>query len=78
MDLSQYIFTVNSGGIFIGQVFLADGYFITASHVIKDIPGCLTILNCKKYELLDVGPVFVGESDTFMMQIGRILLCTNM
>lgn len=39
MELKEHIFPTFSGGTIVGQGFLADGYFITAAHVVKDFPS---------------------------------------
>ena len=50
MDLRQYIFPIYSGGTIMGQCFIADGYLITAAHVIKDFSLCFTRINGKRFE----------------------------
>ena len=45
MELSQYIFPIYSGGTIVGQGFVADGYFVTAAHVVKDFTGCFAVFN---------------------------------
>ena len=42
MELKQYIFPIYSGGTIVGQAFVADGYLITAAHVVKDYPSYST------------------------------------
>ena len=66
MDIKQYIFPIYSGGTIIGQCFIADGYLITAAHVIKDFPACSTRINGKRFEFPKVysvteEPFVVGE-----------------
>lgn len=59
MDFEQYIFPIYSGGTIIGQGFVADSYFITAAHVVKDFPSCFTRINGKRFELSDA---FISSS----------------
>lgn len=71
MDIKQYIFPIYSGGTIIGQCFIADGYLITAAHVIKDFSLCFTRINGKRFEFPKVysvteEPIFVGEEPFFM------------
>ena len=49
MELKEYIFPIFSGGTIVGQGFLADGYFITAAHVVKDFPSSFTIIKGKRF-----------------------------
>lgn len=67
MDLKQYIYPIYSGGTIIGQGLLADGYFITAAHVVKDFPGCFTIIKGKRFGFShfypDKHPIFIGEGN---------------
>lgn len=67
MDLIQYIFPIYSGGTIIGQCFVADGYLITAAHVIMDFPACFTVINGKRFGFSnfypDKHPVFIGEGN---------------
>ena len=67
MDLKQYIFPIYSGGTIVGQGFIADGYFITAAHVVKDFPSCFTWINGKRFKLSDafiISPFF-NKSDVY-------------
>ena len=63
MELSQYIFPIYSGGTIVGQGFVADGYFITAAHVVKDCSECFAVLNGKRLELSKKEPAFIGDGD---------------
>lgn len=63
MELSQYIFPIYSGGTIVGQGFVADGYFITAAHVVKDFPDSFAVLNGKRFELSKEESAFIGEGD---------------
>ena len=58
MELSQYIFPIYSGGTIVGQGFVADGYFVTAAHVVKDFPECFVVLNGKRFDLAKEGTAF--------------------
>ena len=73
MDLEQFIFPIYSGGTIIGQCFIADGYLITAAHVIKDFPSCYTRIKGKRFEfskiylteepIIPSEPFFTGKGD---------------
>ena len=63
MELSQYIFPIYSGGTIVGQGFVADGYFVTAAHVVKDFPECFVVLNGKRFDLAKEGTAFIGDGD---------------
>lgn len=63
MELYQCIFPIYSGGTIVGQGFVADGYFITAAHVVKDFPDCFAVLIGKRFELSKEEPAFIGEGD---------------
>lgn len=63
MELSQYIFPIYSGGTIVGQGFVADGYFITAAHVVKDFPECFVVLNGKRFDLAKEETAFIGYGD---------------
>lgn len=67
MDLKQYIYPIYSGGTIVGQGFIADGYFITAAHVVKDFPSCFTRINSKRFELSDtfIRSSFFNKSDAY-------------
>lgn len=67
MELKEYIFPIFSGGTIVGQGFLADGYFITAAHVVKDFPSSFTIIKGKRFGFSnfypDKHPIFIGEGN---------------
>lgn len=63
MELSQYIFPIYSGGTIVGQGFVADGYFITAAHVVQDFPGCFAVLNEKRFDMAKKEAAFIGDGD---------------
>lgn len=67
MELSKYIFPIYSGGTIIGQSFIADGYLITAAHVVKDFPSCFIRINSKRFELSDafIRSSFFNKSDAY-------------
>ena len=51
MDINQYIFPIYNGTTMVGQGFVADVFFITVAHILKDYPSCYINLNGKKIEL---------------------------
>ena len=67
MDLKKYIFPIYSGGTIIGQCFIADGYLITAAHVVEDFPKCFTRINGKTFGFSgfypDKHPIYIGEGN---------------
>lgn len=75
IDLKQYIFPIYSGGTIIGQCFVADGYLITAAHIIKDFPACYTRIKGKRFEfskvylteepIISPEPFFLGKGDYY-------------
>ena len=67
MEVEKYIFPIYSGGTIVGQGFIADGYFITAAHVVKDFPSCFTRINSKRFELSDtfIRSSFFNKSDAY-------------
>ena len=67
MDIKQYIYPIYSGGTIVGQGFIADGYFITAAHVVKDFPSCFTRINNKRFDLSDafISSSFFNKSDVY-------------
>ena len=65
MELKQYIFPIYSGGTIVGQAFVADGYLITAAHVVKDYPSCYTVLKGEKRELSKEKPFNSVEGDIY-------------
>lgn len=65
MDLSDYILPIYSGKTIIAQCFIADGYLITAAHIIKDFPSCFVVVNGIKRELAKEEPAYIGEGDVY-------------
>ena len=65
MKLEQYIFPIYNGDTIIGQGFVADGYFITAAHVVKDYPFCYVVLKEKRLVLSQEEPVLMGKDDIY-------------
>jgi len=63
LNLKHCIFPIYCGGTIIGQGFVADGYFITAAHVIKDYPSCYAVLNGKRHDFSIIPPAYIGEGD---------------
>lgn len=61
MELEQYIFPIYSGGSIIGQGFIADGYFITAAHLVTDFPSCYVNIRGKILQLTKEIPFYIGE-----------------
>ena len=51
MDINQCIFPIYNGTTIVGQGFVADGFFITVAHILKDYPLCYINLNEGKIEL---------------------------
>lgn len=59
--IEQCIFPIIDGNECVGQGFVADGYFITAMHVIKDYPKCYIEVNDKRIKLIEEKPLLQGE-----------------
>ena len=53
MDINQCIFPIYNGTTIVGQGFVADGFFITVAHILKDYPSCYINLNGNKIELFN-------------------------
>ena len=51
MKVEEYIFPIFSDGIIVGQGFIADGFFITAAHLLKKYPSCYIIIQKERLEL---------------------------
>lgn len=61
--LNECIFPVLSGREAVGQGFVADGFFITAAHVIKDVQDLYIILRGQKIMVKDLRLLYIGEGD---------------
>ena len=61
--LSKYIFPIYDGEDIIGQGFIADGFFITTAHLLREHPLCYAYLNENKFDLSKENPVFIGKGD---------------
>lgn len=63
--MEQFIFPIISEGTIAGQGFIADGFLITAAHVVRDHPNCFTVINGNKFELYADFPdqKYIGEGD---------------
>lgn|GEM_PF-1731746 len=59
--MKDYLFVIKSGKCQVGYGFLADGYFITAAHVLSDNDNCFVNINGNKIEFSKVTPAFVGR-----------------
>ncbi|MBQ8959073.1 MAG: trypsin-like peptidase domain-containing protein [Bacteroidales bacterium] len=57
-QIEQCIFLIFSGGEIVGQGFIADGYFITAAHVLTTFPICLVNINSETINLSNEKPVY--------------------
>ena len=53
MDINQCIFPIYNGTTIVGQGFVADGFFITVAHILKNYPSCYINLNGNKIELFN-------------------------
>ena len=62
-DLENSIFPIYDGGKIIGQGFIADGYFITAGHILKEYPFCRICIHDSIIELSKYKPLYFGEGD---------------
>ena len=63
--MEQFIFPIYCRGELVGQGFIADGYFITAAHVVKGFPGCFTRIKGKEFVLSESAPELklIGHGD---------------
>lgn len=61
--IEQSILPIINGMDAVGQGFFADGYFITAMHVVKDFPHCYIKLDGKVIKLINEEPLLQGERD---------------
>ena len=63
LELEKHVFPIYDGGVIIGQGFIADGYFITAGHILKEYPFCRISINDSIVELSKCNPFYLGEGD---------------
>ena len=61
--IEQCIFPIMDGGQCIGQGFVADGFFITAAHVVNRWPNCFTDINQQRIFLSKETPIYKGKGD---------------
>ena len=61
--INQCIFPIMDGIDDVGQGFLADGYFITAAHVVKQHPNCFINTGGNIIKLSEIPLVLIGEGD---------------
>lgn len=64
-QMKENIFAIKSGRNLVGHGFLADGYFITAVHVLSDNDNCFVNINENKIEFSKVTPAFVGRGRVY-------------
>lgn len=65
MVAKDYIYPIYSGGTIIGQGFIADGFFITAAHLVVDYPSCYVVIKGTKMELAKTEPIFYLDDDDY-------------
>ena len=63
--MKENIFAIRSRGLSVGFGFLANGYFITAAHVITDYSPCIVIIDGKIIELSKEVPIFIEAGDVY-------------
>ena len=63
MMVKDYIFPIFDNGLIIGQCFLADGYIITAAHVIRDWRTCFANVFGEKIVFSEKEPSYLGGGD---------------
>lgn len=72
--IKDYIHPIMDGNDCVGQGFEADGYFITAAHVVKDNPNCYVMIGEHKIPLCNykfhygrktLDASFIGKGDTY-------------
>ncbi len=63
--MEQFILPIISGDTIAGQGFIADGFLITAAHVVWEHPNCFTVINGTKFELSanSLSQKYIGEGD---------------
>lgn len=65
MEVKDYIYPIYSGSTIIGQGFIADGFFITAAHLVVDHPLCYVVIKEAKIELAKTEPIFYLDDDDY-------------
>ena len=72
--IEDYIHPIMDGNDCVGQGFEADGYFITAAHVVKDNPDCYVMMGGCKVPLCNykfhygrntLDAYYIGKGDTY-------------
>lgn len=72
--IEDYIHPIMDGSDCVGQGFEADGYFVTAAHVVKDNPNCYVMIGGHKVPLCNykfhfgrktLDAYYVGKGDTY-------------
>ena len=69
--IESCIFPIMEGQDGVGQGFIADGYFITAAHVIINYPRCFVRYRDRDILLSKETPLYIGTGDIekdFMME----------
>lgn len=61
--IEQCVFPIIDGMDCVGQGFVADGYFMTAAHVVRNYPDCFVEIDNKRIELGKASPVYIGKGD---------------
>jgi hypothetical protein len=72
--IEDYIHPIMDGSDCVGQGFEADGYFVTAAHVVKDNPNCYVMIGGHKVPLCNykfhfgrktLDAYYIGKGDTY-------------
>lgn len=72
--IEDYIHPIMDGNDCVGQGFEADGFFITAAHVVKDYPNCYVMIGERKvplgnykfsYGRKTLDSFYIGKGDTY-------------
>lgn len=61
--IEQCIFPIIDTNECVGQGFIADGFFITAAHVISRFPKCFVDIEGKRILLSNITPLYIGKGD---------------
>lgn len=61
--MKENIFEIKSGKSHVGYGFLAEGYFLTAVHILSGNDNCFVNINGKIIEFSKVKPAFVGRGN---------------